>query len=191
MNNPLIVPPRTTTVTLYPGGVEQQLDALMTQIDEARAAETSTRRMNAKSEAMRLAEEYDRLVDENEAQVVTVTLSEVPARQYREMQENHPPRKGNRRDEQLGFNEPDFLRSLVGASITEPKVTPEQFDQFVDGYTDDDEVYHPGVSEWNWKKLTTSAWALANTEPDLPKPRAVSLLRQMAERESRQRGGTE
>lgn len=180
MNNPLIVPPRTTTVTLCPGGVEQRLDELMDLIDVARAEEKSTRRMNDRPESVRLAEEYDRLLDEHEAKIVTVTLSEVPARQYREMQENHPPRKGNRRDEQLGFSEPDFLRSLVEASIVEPAVTPEQFAEFADS-----------VSEWNWKKLTTSAWALANTEPDLPKPRAVSLLRQMAERESRQRGGTE
>lgn len=179
MTNPLIVPPRTSTVTLYPGGVEERLNELLEQIDEARAND-KPRRMNDKSEAMRLAEEHDRLLDEYEAQVVTVTLSEVPARRYRELQEQHPPRNGNRRDEQLGFNEPEFVRSLVEASITEPAVTPEQFTEFAES-----------VSEWNWKKLTAAAWALANSEPNLPKLRAVSLLRQMAERESKQRGGTE
>jgi len=180
VTNPLIVPPRTTTVLLYPGGVEQQLDDLMEQIDEARAAERSTRRMNSKSEAMRLAEEYDRVAAEAQDAIVAVVLSEVPARRYREMQEQHPPRIGNRRDEQLGFNEESFVRALVGAAIVSPEVTPEQFEEFADS-----------VSEWNWKKLTNAAWQLANSEPNLPKPRAVSLLRQIAERESKRPDVTE
>ena len=180
MSNPLIVAPRTKTVHLYPGGVEESLDDLREKLDEALNAEASPRRMAEKSPADRLAREYDAKAKSAAENRVDVVLSEVSARAYRRLQDENPPCKGNKRDESLGFNEETFLRDLVQAALVSPEVTDEQFVEFADS-----------VTEFNWRKLTSTAWELANQEADLPKPLAVSLLRRIRERESKQPVGTE
>lgn len=181
MPNPLIVPPRTKTVFLYPGGAEEELDDLRDKLDAAMVADNpATRRMNSRSNADKIAAEFDAKAAAAAESAVRVVLAEVPARTYRQMQDENPPRKGNKRDDNLGFNEEAFLRALVRAAITSPEVTDEQFEEFADA-----------VSEFHWRKLTTTAWEMANQELALPKPFAVSLLRRMREAGSKQQPDTE
>lgn len=171
--NPLMVPPRERVVEIYPGDVEADLESLNAQIAEA-ANDPRPKRLADKSPALRLAEEYDALVEATRERAIKVTLRAVPHRTYRQLQDAHPPRKGNKRDEVYGVNEDTFFPALIRASLVSPEVTDEQWDEFVST------VAAPALM-----RLSSTAFELATGEVALPKSSAVSALRRMRESDSK------
>lgn len=168
-DNPLLVAPREKVVEIYSGDVEALLESLNAAITEAHADEAVRPKRNAqKSEALRLAEEYDKVVEAAREEAVKVTLRAVPHRTYRQLQEAHPLRKGNKRDEVYGVNEDTFFAALVKASLVSPEVTDEQFEEFEDS-----------CAAAAWLRLTNTAFELTTGEVALPKSSAVSVLRRM------------
>ena len=179
--NPLMVPPRERVVEIYPGDVEAQLETLNAQIAEAATTEAKPGRMTTKTNsALDLATEYDELVEATRERAVKVTLRAVPHRVYRQLQDAHPARPGNKRDEIYGVNEDTFFPALVKAALVSPEVTDEQFEEFLTS------VATPALM-----RLSNAAFELTTGEVTLPKSSAVSVLQRMRESGSRQQPDSE
>lgn len=172
MSNPLLPPPRTRIVELYPGDVEVRLAELREiiaadGIDDAPAKP----RRNADKPVVRpadaAAEEYDRIVEGAREGALRVALKAVPQRMFDQLRDEHPPREGEKRDESLGANEDTFFWPLIRAALVEP-VTDEQWAEFEEN-----------CSRPNFNKLASAAYELALEDVALPKSSAVSALRQM------------
>lgn len=179
MPNPLITPPREKTVTLLPGDYQDRLHALGQEIDHLEAEAKSDKRKRAKVDE--LARQLDALREvENIEGAVVVTLRAIPEVRKRQIQDDCPPRKGNKRDDAYGFNEDDYFRTLVRECMVTPEVTEEQFDE-----------WYTSVAPADWRKVRDAAVDLCERELSIPKSSAVSLLRQQRAAESKQQRGTE
>lgn len=185
-DNPLLLPPREVVVVLYPGDIGRETDVLRDEIaDGLDAAATAAADRPARPKRMleepdeppardpedevleRLAVEHDEKAEREAERGIKVTLREVSARAYRELQDAcDDPREGNRRDAVLGYDGDDFERRLVRAMLVEPEVTDDQFDEFADQ-----------AGAYNWAKLVTAAFGLCSRDVDVPKSFAVSALR--------------
>lgn len=186
-DNPLLTPPREGVVELWPGDVEQQLIDLENAVNEAESraeqfeAEASNhKRMSGKAkneaadEAARLAEEHDRIA----ASVTPVRLRmrAVPNRRYRQLCDEHPPRKGNSRDEFEGVNIDSFYPALARESLIEPEVDDAQWAEFAGS-----------AREHDWRKITAMARELSTGEVDIPKSSLASALSRQRQHAARLR----
>lgn len=179
--NPLLAKPRRRTVTIYDGDVEAELDDLLEQVDKAfdEEAKGGARRMaGGKTPADQLAEAYD--ARRAAADGIDMVLQAIPERRGRQLQDDCPPRPGNKRDEVWGFDQDRFLDLLVPAMLVDPVVTEEQWEEF-----------REQVTSSAWSALRDAAYDLYNTGVDLPKLSAASLLQQMREADKRRRSATE
>lgn len=179
MSNPLMVKPREKTVVLLPGDYADRLNALAEQVDQLENEAASDKRK--KAAALEKAKELDELRDPaNIDGAVTVVLREIPGVRWRQLQDDHPPRKSNQRDEIYGYNEDAFHKAAVRACLVEPEVTDEQFDEFV-----------AAVSAANWRKIRDAALELNEREVAIPKSSAVSVLLANRADESKRQRATE
>jgi hypothetical protein len=167
MTNPLAVAAREATLTLYPGDTQVRLDELQRQIAEAVTAATKgPQRLAGKPVAEELLSEHEALIEATKDRAVTLRLRGVSNTVVGELQETHPPRKGNRVDEMLGGEERPFLQALLRACLVEPKVTAAEFEEAVADW-----------SETNWRLATHTAYELSAGSPvALPKESLRSLL---------------
>lgn len=184
--NPLIRKRRTVEIELLPGNTEAELDRLQDEWAKAAAAEKADgKRMGTRSKARQLAKQIDELAEQTRGDALIVTLADVGPTKFRQTQDACPPRKGNETDKAYGYDPDAFDRALVFASLVEPKVSRQEFDEWVDGRApnpDDpeDEGVDP-VGTFNWAKVVEAVHKLHGTEVDLPKSSAVSWLDLMRE----------
>lgn len=179
MGNPLMTTPREKKVPLLPGDYQDRISALAEQIDEAESQAQSDKRKRAVAD--KLAQEIDALRDAaNVDGAVVVTVREIPEVKKRQLQDDCPPRKGNKRDEIYGYDEDAYATALVRASLVDPAVTDEQFDE-----------WRATVSAPNFKKIRDAAFDVNEREVNLGKQSAVLLLRQARGDASRQQDDTE
>lgn len=162
--NPLLVPPRQTTVYLHPGDVAATLEDLSRQMIQEQAAldNGGNLRVGDKvdhSKLERLAEQYDEVAEGAQERSIEVTLQELTHAKSREII-----------DANTTGDEEDIVgwqRDLVHASIVAPEFDDEQWDEF-----------YNSCSEWNWTQLVTAAVKLRG-EFNIPNRSAVSTLRSL------------
>ncbi|GAA1909394.1 hypothetical protein GCM10009737_08330 [Nocardioides lentus] len=177
--NPLVRRRRRETVYLIPGvdgdrieQLENRLDALLAQPKRTAAEQR---------EVKKLVDERNTILEGAQDDRIKVVLEEPLYRGYEaadgttvlgyaDLQEQHPPRKGNKLDAQLGFDSDAYPPALVRLCLVEPEVTDEQWAEFVPGAGPD------AASAFDWRRLTEAAAKLTNREPVLPKPLPVSAL---------------
>lgn len=176
MSNPLMVKPREQTVVLLPGDYQDRLDALAAEVGELEEQAQSDKRK--RPAAVKKAEEYDALRDPaNIDGAIVVTIREIPSVRWRQLQDDCPPRKGNKRDEIYGFDEDRFGISAVVNSIAAP-----------DGVT---EEHVAELSTANFRKLRDAAFEVNEREVAIPKSSAVSVLLRSRAEESKRLPDTE
>lgn len=168
-DNPLLPKPRETVVELFSGDFEPRMQELQRKMAEAAERESATKRFGApKSEAMQLAQEYDALLEQARAEGVVRLLLRAAGRRWRQLKDEHPPRKDNDEDEVAGINRASFFEPAVKLCIVNPEFTDEQYDEFVEN-----------LSSASWHRVSMAAWTVNEGEVTIPKSSAVSLLRQM------------
>lgn len=161
MSNPLMVKPREQTVVLLPGDYQARFDALVAEVDALEEQAQSDRRKRAA--AMRKAEEVDAMRDPaNVEGAIVVTVREVPNVRWRQLQDDCPPRPGNKRDEIYGFDEDRFALAAIVESIADPE-----------GVTED---HVAELSPANFRKLRDAVFEVNEREVAIPKSSAVSVL---------------
>lgn len=155
---------RKETVTLNQGDYQSRLSELMERTLAAQRDEASgavPKRAGTKSEANRLAREYDELVAEAEANAVKVDVYEISNTDWQKLADEHPPRDGEAGDAVRGLNMKTFPPALLALSL------------------DPDSAIDVGdLSRVHYVKLETAAWNVNVGDDALPKFSLVSLLKQ-------------
>lgn len=177
MTNPLLTPPRRRTEYLYSGEAEAKLDEYEDRIEQAFAEEGSDVRKRKVSD--RIAKERDDFKAEQMAAAPKLVFEAITHRRLQRLYDEHPPRKGDKGDEMVGYNRETFAPALVRASLVEPAVTDEQWDEFVES-----------VSAGRMMRLHEVANDLAGGDVDLPKSSAVTTLTLARGRAQRPHDGT-
>lgn len=165
--------PRTTTIHLLSGDYADRLDMLWSAA-QAALSDKTPRTMLEDDPYGELSAEYRALKAEAQSAGVTVVLTAVGRRVWRDLREKHPPRSGDGVDEETakgdrlaGVNTDAIEDDLVYASLTEPELKGRAaFDEWADT-----------LSEGEWQQLVMRAWELANGArldpkdlPSLPTP---------------------
>lgn len=179
--NPLLTKPREQWVELFSGDFEPRMQELQREMQEAIERESSQQRFgSSRSESMRLAKEYDELVEQARAHGIVRLRLRGAGRAWRQLKDEHPPRPDNEDDENLGVNRKTFFEPAVALCIAEPDFTAEQYDEMLDV-----------LSSAQWDRLSSVAWIVNEGEVNIPKSSAVSLLRQMSGEDSKSVESTE
>lgn len=182
--NPLLSTPRERVVEIYRGEDEARLVSLQEKLDEAFEAEqTAPKRagIDSKATANAYAEQLDEAKAQARERAIKVTLREVPHRVVRQIQDEHPARKGNELDELRGYDRDAFERALIKAMMVSPEVTEEQFEEFADS-----------AATSAWSRLLANANEIQFGDLDLGKgSSAASALTRARRRASTQPDDTE
>lgn len=175
---------RRTVVTLYQGHYEPRLADLVDRIDKAEREEArGQRRAGTKSSAMALAKEHDELVDEAADTAVKVTLWALSYQDWGPLQDKHPPRDGDQRDERSGVNMSTFPGALVRASLVAPGEASDLDDMLVKGEVALREL--GDLSQLHYTKLERAAWDVNVGDDALPKYSLVSMLKRRRDQDSK------
>lgn len=118
------IKPRTQEVPLFQGGDLARIKELSKAVESA-LGRTSVRRLGeGSSDATAAAAEHDAFVEEAKARAVIVTIVALGRRQWRDLVLKHPPREGDKADEEFGFNVQDLGEDLVCLSLMRPGSSP-------------------------------------------------------------------
>lgn len=139
-----IFEPRTVTVHVYVGDYHDRLAKLEREVLEAADSyDGRTAALDETPEHLELAQRYDDLAAEAPEHRVEVKLQALGRRQSKELRAKHPPREARtaigvtdlqaRGDLILGVNEETFKDALVRASVVEPAMTEDDFDNLSEG----------------------------------------------------------
>ena len=162
--NPMLTPPRESTVVLLPGDYQDKHDALVREVDDLEMKARSDKRFKAK--ALKAAEAVDAFHDPaNIPGAVVVKLREVSSRRVRQLQDECPPRKGVTRDEVYGYDEDAFHRALILACLVSPELSPAEFEEWASE-----------APERHWVKVRDAALKVVGEGESIPKSSAVSVL---------------
>jgi hypothetical protein len=136
-----LIEPRTSVVTLYQGDYLDQIRVLERRYDAAIDAEkNTTRTLGGIPQSEELLAEHTALVAEAEETAIHVKLKALGRRVWRDLTEAHPPREGNKGDQQIGVNDDSFKEALVPVSIVEPEFSSDDLDEISD--VDFDRLYN-------------------------------------------------
>lgn len=164
---------RTTTVHLLTGDYADRLNDLWSAAQSALDDKTPRTMMDVDPYET-LEGEYKALKAEAIEAGITVTLTAVGRRVWRNLKEKHPPRAGEgvdaetaKGDRLAGVNTDSVEDDLVSASLVKPEFkTRADFDDWADT-----------LSEGEWQTLVSRAWELANGARLDPKELPSSLTR--------------
>lgn len=175
---------RRATVTLYQGHYEPRLAELVEKIDKAEREEARGQQRNAtKSKAMALAKEHDELVDEAAESAAKVTVWALSYLEFGPLQDRHPPRDDEPRDERSGVNMKTFPPALARCSLVEPGTAKDLDDLLVQGEVALREL--GDLSHLHYTKLERAAWDVNVGDDALPKYSLVSMLKRRRDPDSK------
>ena len=183
---PTRIEARRTVVTLYGGEQERELQDLLDRIAEAvRREAVGPRRMSTKSEAARLAAEYDEKRAAAPDSGVDVPLWAISYLQWGPLADQHPPREGVEYDQARQVNTQTFPRPLMLASLVEPEAAKGMD---IDERVTAGELVLADLGELDIvhiRKLEKGAWDVNVGDDALPKSSLVSLLQDLRGHDSK------
>ncbi|MDF9718036.1 hypothetical protein [Nocardioides sp. ChNu-99] len=146
------IKPRTSTYVVLDGDVWEQLDELRAKAEQAEAiAEVQNKngasvRADEAVDPLSAWEAYADAVDAANADGLKVVLNDIGSGRWRDLVAQHPPRDGNRRDQQLGYDTDRFPAALLGyvdhdtdrRTIVEPVMSELELKAFLRDISDSD-----------------------------------------------------
>lgn len=157
--------PETTVQLVLRGDLAAEHEQLTRQLKEAREA-TSL----AGDGSGRIIERLDEIAAEIRDSAIELTLRALPRAKrpgdrrptFRQLKEQYPPREKNgemvREDMLAGFiNAELFPEPLVKASVVEPELSDEDWDELM-----------PNISDGQFEELVTAAWNLNRGKVNIP-----------------------
>lgn len=162
---------RTRTVYFWTDDELSRVDRLQRAAVLAASAEqptTGTKLEGDPVAALRAEYEAERRAIEAAAKADGryAVLRELGRNAWREVKRKHPPREDSKTDAVLGFNADTVDDDLVRASLVEPALSDDEFEDWVE---------EQGNSVW--ALLSATAWELTTGERTDPKPLPASLTR--------------
>lgn len=174
------------------GHLQAEWDRLKAQYD-AGPGEDDQAMLTDRAAKRRVAEQMANVEAEMRAGTVEFRLRALPRRRtpgmpaeqpvWQELVAKHPPRKDeqgkvDQRDAAAGVNTETLFEELVRASVVEPELSEEQWEQ-LDGK----------LTDAQWQHLFMAAWQLNRSEVDVPFSRAAWMMR-TSDAGSRRRSGS-
>lgn len=144
-----------------------------TDLVEAKAADTAgTRMVGGRKDSSadtpdtrKLARKVQQIEAEIEANSITFIFTAMPNAKYRELCDQHPPRKDNQVDHIVGHNREVVEDALVRACLVDPVFDDASWAQFL-------EVCNPS----EWKELRDTVVSVNQAVTSVPKSRLASQI---------------
>ncbi|MDF9716031.1 hypothetical protein [Nocardioides sp. ChNu-99] len=146
------IKPRTDTHVILDGDVWEQLDELRAKAEQAEAIAEVQNKNGASVPAdeavdpLAAWEAYADALEAAKADGTKVVLNDIGSGRWRDLVAKYPPRDGNRRDQQLGYDTDRFPAALLGyvdhdadrRTIAEPAMSESELKAFLRDIPDSD-----------------------------------------------------
>lgn len=161
---------RTRTIALYSPELEDALEELQAkwaaavaaaQQSPARESDSGPTPNDHMAEWNRLASEADQRPD-----TTHVVVKRIPNWDFEDLIDENPPREGNKRDADVGFNRREVETGLLRQAIVSPKRTDAEFDEWVST-----------CERVHWRRIFEETWELNERAVDLPNQQVSAALR--------------
>lgn len=144
------------------GALVGQVEALDLELVEARK---NAQTLGAQGDVRKLAERIQSLREQMESLTEVFRLRGLSRPENVKLKADHPPRQGNKVDEQLGFNEETYYPALIHACLVEPAMTVEEWTELQDE-----------LAEGEFTKLGVAAWQATTGAVSIPFSLAASAV---------------
>ncbi|GAA4439370.1 hypothetical protein [Phytohabitans houttuyneae] len=167
------LPERTVDICLR-GDLQAEWEELERQLREAFAREQGDKRLNSGGESRRLAQQIEALQGQMRADTLVFRMRALPRKKWTALQKDHPPRKDNEADQELGYNVDDFVPAAIKACTVEPAdLDDAAWEHLLD------EV----LTEYQFVQLQNTAYALNVNKVNVPNSFAASRILRPSEPE--------
>lgn len=177
------LPERTVDICLR-GDLQAEWEDLHRQLADAEAAAAKDKRLNGDRRARQIGEQITAVQDQMRAETLVFRMRALPRKQWDALLKQHPPRRDNEADTQLGYNVDMFMAALIRACTIAPDLDDDDWRTLLG---DDDaerarrekagEPVEDGVlTEWQFAQLQNTALALNVRKVDVPNSFAASRL---------------
>lgn len=167
------LPERTVDICLR-GDLQAEWEDLERQLREAYAREQGDKRLNSGGESKRLAAQVEALQEQMRADTIVFRMRALSRKAWAELTRQHPPRKGEADDEQLGYNADTFAVAAIRACTYQPDdLDDEAWDHLLDDV----------LTEWQFVQMQNTVFALNVRRVDVPNSFAASRILRPSEPE--------
>jgi hypothetical protein len=166
------LPERTVDLCLR-GDLQAEFEDLERQLAQQVAADQAAGpRLNSSPAARRIAKQIEDLRERMREETIILRMRALTRRAWGELQKQHPPRKDEADDEQLGFNPDTFIPAAIKACTYEPSdLDDETWDELLD----------ERITEQQFVALQNTMMALNVRPVSVPNSYAASRLLQGSE----------
>ncbi|MEV1013781.1 MULTISPECIES: hypothetical protein [unclassified Micromonospora] len=158
------LPERTVDICLR-GDLQAEWEDLHRQLADAEMAAAKDKRLAGDAAVKAIGEQITAVQDQMRADTIVFRMRALSRKVWAELIKQHPPRKDNDEDQQLGYNVDTFMVALIRAST----YSPDDLDD--ETWAD---LLDERITEWQFAQLQNTALALNVRKVDVPNSFAVS-----------------
>jgi hypothetical protein len=97
---------------------------------------------------------------------VPFTFRAMPRPKWRHLLAAHPPREGNDRDAEMGYNPDSFYPAIIRACVIDPEITAEEWSELLD----------EKLSDNQFAQLSAAAFVVNEGDVSIPFSSAASTV---------------
>lgn len=159
-------PEKTVDICLR-GDLQSEWEDLHRQLADVETAAAKDKRLNGDKRAREIAEQITAVQDQMHADTLVFRLRGLPKKQWDKLLKEHPPRKDNTEDAQLGYNVDTFMAALIRTCT----YSPDDLDD--EGWA---ELLEDVATEWQFAQLQDAALAVNVRKINVPNSFAASQI---------------
>ncbi|MCG5464232.1 hypothetical protein MED01_002397 [Micromonospora sp. MED01] len=167
------LPERTVDICLR-GDLQAEWEDLHRQLADAELAAAKDKRLAGDKRARDIGEQITAVQDQMRADTIVFRMRGLGRKRWDRLMKEHPPRKDNDEDTQLGYNADTFMEALIRACT----YSPDDLDDDTWAELLGDDKADGKLTEWQFAQLQNTALALNVRKVDVPNSFAASRLTQ-------------
>ncbi|MEV5211327.1 hypothetical protein AB0K35_28025 [Micromonospora sp. NPDC053740] len=180
------LPERTVDICLR-GDLQAEWEDLHRQLADAEVAAAKDKRLNSTGAVQAIADQITAVQDQMRADTIVFRMRALGRKGWDALLKQHPPRKDNNEDAQLGYNVDTFMEALIRTCTYSPDDLDDETWRELLGDNDDERsrsekagepVEDGKLTEWQFAQLQNTALALNVRKVDVPNSFAASRLTQ-------------
>lgn len=160
------LPERTVDICLR-GDLQAQWEDLHRQLADVEAAAAKDKRLNGDKRARHIGEQITAVQDQMRAETIVFRMRALGKKTWDALLKQHPPRRDNDEDTQLGYNADTFMEALIRACTYSPDDLDDETWR---------ELFDERLTEWQWAQLQNTVLALNVRQVSVPNSFAASRL---------------
>jgi len=180
------LPERTVDICLR-GDLQAEWEDLHRQLADAEAAAAKDKRLAGNTAVRAIGEQITAVQDQMRADTIVFRMRALGRKGWDALLKQHPPRKDNNEDAQLGYNVDTFMEALIRTCTYSPDDLDDDTWRELLGDNDDERARlekagkpteDGKLTEWQFAQLQNTALALNVRKVDVPNSFAASRLTQ-------------